>query len=191
MNVIIWNSAVSKSTDPIVAGAAQAHIQKRQGSPESAFLALGFFFKEFMLHAFSISLVCTGAFQGGSAVPWKEAVKLSCVMLPSRYTLCVVMAAIVNLCILWMFAAWFILLQLCKSWARVNFFWLFGTGTFLRSSLGMGKGTSAYFLHCGTVPRGNSLLSAKLVDIHSFSVFCFPILTNFWPQICFANMERL
>lgn len=43
MNVIIWNSAVSKSTDPIVAGAAQAHTQKRQGSPESVFLALGFF----------------------------------------------------------------------------------------------------------------------------------------------------
>lgn len=187
MNVIIWNSAVSKATDPIVADAAQAHTQKKTGFSRVCIFGFGlFFFKEFMLHVFSISLVCTGAFRGGSAVPWKEAVKLSCVMLPSRYTLCVVMAAIVNLCILWMFAAWFVLLQLCKSWARANFCWLFGTGTLLRSSLGMGKGTSAYFLHCGTVPR-----SAKLVDIHSFSVFCFRILTNFWPQICFANTERL
>lgn len=101
MNVIIWNSAVSKATDPIVADAAQAHTQKKTGFSRVCIFGFGlFFFKEFMLHVFSISLVCTGAFRGGSAVPWKEAVKLSCVMLPSRYTLCVVMAAIVNLCIL-------------------------------------------------------------------------------------------
>lgn len=75
-----------------------------------------------MLHAFSISLEFTGAFQDGSAVLWKEAVKQSCVMLPSRYTLRMVIVATVNLCILLMLAAWFILFLLCKAWARENFF---------------------------------------------------------------------
>lgn len=107
---VIWNSAISKSTDRIVAGVAQTHLKnqqlqqqnpKTQGTPESAFSAFGcfvlfFFLLRTHLLAFSVSLVCTGTFQDGSAPQWKQAVQLSCVTLPNKYTLCVVMAATVN-----------------------------------------------------------------------------------------------
>lgn len=121
MNVTIWNSAISKSTDPIVAGAAQTHTQKRQGSPESAFSAFRGFLKN-LCSMPSVFLWCALAPSGMDQQCCGKAVKLSCVMLPSRYALCMVIAATVNLCTLLMFATWFILLQLCKSWARANFF---------------------------------------------------------------------
>lgn len=35
MNVTIWNSAISKFTDPVVVGSSQTHTQKTQGSPEN------------------------------------------------------------------------------------------------------------------------------------------------------------
>lgn len=155
-----------------MAGAAKHTQKKAEFSGVCIFSFLPFYFsfnillKELMLHAFSISLEFTGAFRDGSAVLWKEAVKLLCVMLPSRYTVWIVIAATVNLCILLILAAWFILLLLCKASARENF-WLSGTRTLLKSNLGMRKGMFAYFLYCGTVHRGNSLLNTKLVDIHS------------------------
>lgn len=69
-----------------------------------------------MLHAFSISLVCTGAFWDRSAGLWKEAVKtcsavMSCYIchvvlcISGHVKLCMVMAATANLSISLMFAA--------------------------------------------------------------------------------------
>lgn len=82
---------ISKPTDPTVAGNAQNHTHsQKMGFLGVCIFGFWVFFEQCMLHAFSVSLVCTGAFWDRSAVLWKEAVK-PCYVIMSCYVCHVVL----------------------------------------------------------------------------------------------------